>query len=124
MLSHDDLETREAGCAGERMATEGGDVTRRRIVRELRDEIGASAERAERKSSAQGLCEHNHIWLHAEMFQGEKLAGAPETGEHFVENKQRSRAIAAVAQGLYEPRAGNAHAALGLDRFDHDRRDR
>src|SRR5271166_5437815 len=57
------------------------------------------------------------------MFHCEKLSSSAKTSQHLVEDQQRASAVASLAQGLHEPCARNSHAALGLDRLDHNRGD-
>ena len=67
--------------------------------------------------------ENNHVRFDAEMMGGEKGTGPIKTGLHLVERKQGSVAPAKLL-GLFEV-AGRrqAHAALSLDRFQHENRE-
>ncbi len=58
----------------------------------------------------------------AGKFIGEELAGAPDAGLHLVEDQQQAMPVADLAQAAQEiARSIDAHAALALDRLDHDR---
>ena len=51
----------------------------------------------------------------------EKFSGPAKSGQHLVEDQQRTDAIASLAQACMKSRAGYTHPALRLHRLDHDR---
>ena len=91
---------------------------------ELAEQIVAAAQCAQRQPAAERLGDHDDVGHDAEMLEREQLAGAAESGQHLVEDEHRTRPIASLAQRPHESGLRYAHAALGLHRLDHHRRDR
>src|SRR6202158_100914 len=106
------------------MSPEGRDMTERRIVRERADQVVAAAKCPQRQAAAERLRHHDDIRHDAEMFERKELAGAPKPGQHLIEDKDRSRPIASLAQRAQEARLGDAHAALSLNWLEHYGADR
>src|ERR1700682_436497 len=106
------------------MPPEGRDMTERRIVRERADQVVASAKCPQRQAAAERLRHHDDIRHNAVVFERKELAGAAKTGQHLIEDKDRSRPIALLAQRAHEARLGDAHAALSLNWLDHNGGDR
>ena len=64
-----------------------------------RDQLVASAQRAERQAAADRLRKHDDVGGNAEMLQREKFSGPAKTGQDFIEDEQCPGAVASFAQG-------------------------
>ena len=80
-------------------------------------------ERADRQSAAESLRESYNVRLHAEIFVGEKFAGASDSGLDLVEYQQYVALIAELSERFYRFRVEPIDSALALYRLGSDRAD-
>ena len=78
--------------------------------------------RPQREAAANALGDHHDVGGDPGPFMGKQLAGAAHAALHLVQDHQRARGIAKVAQTLEAGIGQHADAAFALDRFQHHRR--
>ena len=84
--------------------------------------VGRAAEGADRKPAADDLPEHRQVGADAEPLL-RAAARDPEAGDHLVEDEQRARRVAELAQRLEEARRGRDDAHVPGDRLDDHARE-
>ncbi len=75
---------------------------------------------AKRQARCHALGDRDHVWLDAEVLDGEHLSGTPHPRLHLVGNQQDAVLIRDLAKTMVEPGLGNNVPALALDGFDDD----
>ena len=82
--------------------------------------VGGRQASAHREAAAHAFGDAHDVWRDAGVLMREQLAGAPDAGLDFVEDQQQLVLVAERPQAAQESGGNDAHAALALDRLDHD----
>src|SRR5687767_4303803 len=115
-----DVERRETGGAGHRVAAEGRAV---RPGPPAVMELTGSDDRAERQAAAERLREHEDVRAHTDALRGGPGARPAKTRLHLVEDEERADAVRERAQAPQERRGRSDVAAFAERGLDEERRD-
>src|SRR5262245_49367587 len=110
------------GGRGERVPGERARLVHVANRREVPHQVRRAAEGADRKPAADDLPEHRQLGVDPEPLL-RAAAGDPEAGDHLVEDEQRPRGVAQLAQGLEEPGRRRDDAHVPGDRLDDHARE-
>src|SRR5713226_4322560 len=83
-------------------------------------DFGAAGDGGDGHAAAEGFGHGDQIRLYAEMFGGEQLAGAGESGLHFVANEENTVLAADILQQLEIIARGNDEAAFAENGLGDD----
>ena len=72
-------------------------------------------QRAQRKACRERLCDRDDVWLNSVMLVGEILPCATQPALNFVDNQQRSGAVAQLPRSLQKFRAQRTNSAFALN---------
>ena len=114
----DDVERRVADRHGERIAAEGRPVD---ADREAARRVRRRKADRHREARADALGGSKDVRMNAAVFISVETTGAADAGLHLVEDQQKAAPVADLAQTAQEGGRDHPHAALALDRLDHDR---
>ena len=84
--------------------------------------LGATDNARQRETAGEAFRHRHQIRFHLIVLHSEQLAGAGETGLHFIGDQQNAVGIAQVAQRLHKIGRRDVKAAFPLDRLENDGR--
>ena len=116
------VEGGEPGGGGHRVAGERPGVEHRAERRQVLHQIGPTADRTDRETTADHLAEARQVGRHVVLRLGAARPD-PEAGDHLVEDEQRTDTVALGTQPVEEARRRCDDAHVRGDRLDDDRRD-
>src|SRR6185436_6306711 len=81
----------------------------------LRDEC-----RPHRQSTAKRLCQRHDVWFYAIVLVGPQLTGSAQPALNLIEDQQRTKLIAELAQRCNESQCRDVHTAFALNWLNED----
>ncbi len=112
----------ERGCGCERVSRERPGLVDGANGRQFGHDVGPATEGSERQAAADDLPEHGQVGRDAKQLLGAS-ARQPKARDHFVEDEQRSGAVAGLAKRFEEPFSGRDDPHVRGNRLDEDARE-